>query len=754
MPYRSHDIRLLGGLLFAAAVVAFWPSAGYAEGPEVETDAAGDAVARPTDAGLQLPFDPQANPLIDLLEVSLGAWAPSDAAADLFDGIYDRDGAFVRIDLVLAGLVNPPGPNSPSAFAPFLFGDHPVYGFVEFDLDDDVSTGGELFAPQFRYLGNVARFGGLPDSSDLHERAALDASAFDGDVRTPPLVERSGEEFHLALLGELFANATIEKLQGDPDDLFESGETWRAHGAFFHRAHGFEPFSFAAGGETPGEYTPPGVLEFSHNPAADTTRVSLVFPLTNGGAALARGELQEQNDGDPSNQASVLEGLVDLKTSAQFFEMFPTGLAEEELILGWASRTPTDHLEPKDWEVTVLLGTTYTEPAPDGVYFVWSDILPNVLRGDTDGSGILEPHDSESISEFIANADLDDGTADGRVTILDFASDFSVFDLNYDGVVDQTDVVLALACQPGAPGACDDGVACTVDECVGSGQCIHSPDHAACGDVDPCTADRCESAGCTWSPIPDCGVCIVPVGAQPDRIQDGQGALVPSAKNRFLSFQGGNPGRPQAVRITFVSLPPPFDVWNGLQMYVGPPAPASELPGKGMLDPPSSPSGGFTAATLQCAPFFTDWSAVGMVHVWHEGIVPSRLQPGGGVITALAWYDVQLIDQACTPSQEPNYSPPLGLTTSGWGDVAELVNGEFRGPDRRVSVDDALAVVLKFGGSLGAPSKSRAELLGSSPTGQSPVIDGKITVTDLIAVVNAFTGADYPFGASVSGFCP
>ncbi len=48
--------------------------------------------------------------------------------------------------------------------------------------------------------------------------------------------------------------------------------------------------------------------------------------------------------------------------------------------------------------------------------------------------------------------------------------------------------------------ACDsDGVACTVDQCDGSGNCVHTPNHAACNDSNPCTNDTCTSGGCVYT---------------------------------------------------------------------------------------------------------------------------------------------------------------------------------------------------------------------------------------------------------------
>ncbi|MBU0717711.1 MAG: hypothetical protein KJ749_05630, partial [Planctomycetes bacterium] len=188
------------------------------------------------------------------------------------------------------------------------------------------------------------------------------------------------------------------------------------------------------------EYAPDCSLRFQHEPARDVTRLSLVFPLTNVGAGLMRSEPPEPSNQDPTDQASILEALEDLQMSASFLEVFPTDLPEEDIIIDWAGRDPASYLDPTEWSVTVLLGTSYTQPDPAGVFYVWTDVYPNVVRGDTNGSGAWTEIDAQLITQYIALNDYTDGVLDGMVTILGFASDFSLYDINHDGVVDNLDV--------------------------------------------------------------------------------------------------------------------------------------------------------------------------------------------------------------------------------------------------------------------------------------------------------------------------
>lgn len=433
--------HVAGMLLCAMLVMSARPLLG-ADASVTYSDSPRDAVARPTDPGAVMPFDPEAHRLIELREMTIGAWVPDDPEVDLFEGEFKSGGDFGRLDLAVNGLVNPPGSADPLTFDPFAYGNHPIYGFVEIDMDHDVRTGGELDAPQYRYLGNIARFGGKVSREAFRDRVAVDESAFDDDILTPPLVERHGEEFHLALLGRVFALGEIDEIAGNGDAIFDEGETWHLKGPFFHRAHAYEAFSFVEGGRYPGEYAPNSDLQFQHDVEDDVTRVSLVFPLNNVGAGLMHGQLPQPPNHDPSDQASIREALLDLQDSALFLEQFPTGLPAEDIIIDWAGRDPDDHLDPTDWDITVLLGTSYTEPNPWGLYFVWTDVYPNVVRGDVDGSGERDHEDEELIEHFIEAEDASDGLLDETVEIRYFAEDFSVFDLNYDGVVDLADLLI------------------------------------------------------------------------------------------------------------------------------------------------------------------------------------------------------------------------------------------------------------------------------------------------------------------------
>jgi len=416
-------------------------------------DTVGDVVVRRADADADGLVNPQLHRLPDLVSCSIGAWQPADPRENLFVGAFTCAGGFFRLDLVFDGLVNPPGALNccgDYVFEPFRYGDHPIFGYVEIDMDSSVNTGGELEVPHLTYLGNAARFGGLPGEPRFAGRAAQDYTAFDGNIRTPPLVDRSGEEFHVAFHGWRIT----EILRSDESDsVFGPGEVWIVIGYLFQRAHGYIDFSFTgtAAGEV-GKYEPLVQLQFAHSVAAQQTTVSLVYPLTNSAAATITGTDVVQNpDGDPSNQNSVLEALDDLVWGLTPAPP-PDWLSDPNfaIIEDWGhfdlwpgENDVTQFLDPLDWNINVIVGTSYTAETNDA-YFVWTDLMPNVAAGDFNGDGLITWADRALFNQFVIAGDGqpavdEDGMVNCVVDVVQFGPNFSVFDVNYDGLVDGND---------------------------------------------------------------------------------------------------------------------------------------------------------------------------------------------------------------------------------------------------------------------------------------------------------------------------
>jgi hypothetical protein len=193
-------------------------------------------------------------------------------------------------------------------------------------------------------------------------------------------------------------------------------------------------------------------VQFRHAVNADETTVSLVYPLTNVGSAQMRGDAEtEPADGDSSNQNSLSEAMEDLVFSAANAPVSWRNNPAFSLIAPWQFAQPAEFLDPANWKVTALVATAYTAAGQDAL-FVWTDLAPDVRAGDFNGDGVVNGDDLVLFDAFLAAADgcitLDaDGVVNGRVELLDFGRNFSVFDVNYDGVVDSADrPVLLPAC--------------------------------------------------------------------------------------------------------------------------------------------------------------------------------------------------------------------------------------------------------------------------------------------------------------------
>jgi len=429
--------------------------------PTTMSDPGSDAVIRRTDLGGTGPIDPQTQRLPDIMEMRLGRFTPAAPEIDRFNGVWDIAGAFVRIDIVLNGLVNPPGPIAFDdlfpIYDPFLYGPNPIFGYIEFDIDGDENTGGELSSPEVRYLGNVARFSGLPLEPRFSGRAAQDDTAFDGDITTAPFVDRSGEEFHIPLIGEEIDHfeVSLESPGGNPA-LFEAGEIWELDGDFFHRAHGFERFAFSCFSGN-GKYKPETYLRFAHDIASDTTTISLVYPLQNAGSAalVSPTEPVQPNNGcakvpgGGSEQNSVEEALDDLQFSATFADPIDRADPDFQLIAGWEFNSIATGQDPASWRVAALVGTAFSTMQSGSSRFIWTDVYPNPCVGDFNNDGVNDSADVAMLNSFIALADgdpsydTDNNSTNGSLTWKGYARNFSLFDTNYDGIVDATDAVVA-----------------------------------------------------------------------------------------------------------------------------------------------------------------------------------------------------------------------------------------------------------------------------------------------------------------------
>src|SRR6185436_6353293 len=319
-----------------------------------------------------------------------------------------------------------------ATFNPFQFGRTPLYGFIEFDVDRDADTGGELTsAATQRYLANAGRFGGRPQGP-VGPRAAVwgrDVYLNHGFGDNPQF-ERSGEDFALALCG--CYNVSIVAQDGNYDGIFDPGETWIVQGRFFQRAGGYAEADAVVGGA----YSPVVKLRFhADTQVPPTTTITLVFPLTMHGAALLATNSEgipgdEPMDADPANQASVVEALNNLiDNQARPPENSPAWVLAHRW---WdTGRSPTDYLNPPMWNVTALVGTSYEDQQPSGAYYVWTDVGFDFVAGDFNGDRRPISVDQAAVQATITALDGGpedcDGTVNGAVHICEFAQNFCMY---------------------------------------------------------------------------------------------------------------------------------------------------------------------------------------------------------------------------------------------------------------------------------------------------------------------------------------
>ena len=144
----------------------------------------------------------------------------------------------------------------------------------------------------------------------------------------------------------------------------------------------------------------------------------------------------------------------------------------------------------------------------------------------------------------------------------------------------------------------------------------------------------------------------------------------------------------------------------------------------------------FTAATLSCDPFYTDWTTFGVVHVFHEFIVP------GGA------YSIRAIDEACSSDLMENFSPPLSAVSARWGDtVGDCTVLPCTAPDGVIDISDVLAILARFANAQGAVLKPRTDL-------EPATLDLLINISDALRALAAFAGLPYSFTPSTTAPCP
>lgn len=428
-------------VLLTAVGVVLWSgsSVGAVDGlwePDPEglytlyTDGLNDRLLRRTSA-TALGIGPEAT--IELLQYRIGNFMPADPETDLFTGqFYAGIDQYFRMDILLNGLVVPPGPQSPGNYDPFKYGYRPLYGVFEMDVDG-MMTGGELDYAQDYMLGNMGRFGSkFSNGSPAYaNRTARQFAHTQQPFEFDPQSKRTGHDFELMFNGQDILS--IDKVAGDGDDNFERGETWVVSGHFFCRAHGYEFPDFWSGSGSDGVYCPEVKVQFSHNYWRNKTTVSFVFPMIN---------FTEPDDYDDSNEVSIMEALNALVDASA---NVPTGNPEDALIEDWAWKYPIMYTLSNVWNLKLMVSTATTMEPTDGQYFVWTDLAPNHTPGDFDGDGDADADDTQAFEDFVAlrdgdpDYDTDGDPNNGTLVTPGYPKNFALWDRNGNGRVEPGD---------------------------------------------------------------------------------------------------------------------------------------------------------------------------------------------------------------------------------------------------------------------------------------------------------------------------
>lgn len=386
----------------------------------------------------------------DLIHYRVGNWLPNNVNGDLFQGQYsatDFD-EYVRIDMVFRGKMNPPGPQvwddgtqTFLEYDPYRYGPSPLYGSIEVDADANPNTGAELAAPYKYFLGNVGRFGSRAMNGMASRTAGNWAdviSAYD----TPPQVKRLGSEFQLELKGDEFTDLDINVKAGDGDLIFEQNEIWEVTGFTFERSQGYE---FAAHwGSIPCDgpckkYAPVVTLRFQHRKNScqnlNETIVSVIVPLKNLNG--------EPDDFDEFNDFSIYEAL----TVPAFHTVWNlSGDPEDDMLMSWMGHVPDEYIQSRFYGLRMLFATSYKDQPTSKFFDVWTDYAPNTPPGDFNGDSSLDVGDLNELITYINDHDGqsgfdDDGNNTNQIIdVANFPVNFSVYDTNYDGVVEKWDV--------------------------------------------------------------------------------------------------------------------------------------------------------------------------------------------------------------------------------------------------------------------------------------------------------------------------
>lgn len=249
---------------------------------------------------------------------------------------------------------------------------------------------------------------------------------------------------------------------------------------------------------------------------------------------------------------------------------------------------------------------------------------------------------------------------------------------------------------------CDDGIACTVNTCSGTGRCTYVPNNNACtSDGQFCNgAEICdESLGCMpagspcWDP-PSCDEAGDHCGCTPPQI----GVAGP----RYLAITPQPNSATTAMRLMVTA-----DCPTAPTKYLGTPVPPYNI--APLLDDPEA------APRLTAA----QWGTVVFV-------------TGTYVAPAMQYF----AKAECGVPDAPVYTSENSAATGMWGDVVGQGPTGYGPPNGVVDAIDVVAMVDGFRNVANAPPLFALDLFSCVP-------NQTIDAIDLVGVVDAFRGIDY-----------
>ncbi|MCH8149859.1 MAG: DUF4215 domain-containing protein, partial [Planctomycetes bacterium] len=270
---------------------------------------------------------------------------------------------------------------------------------------------------------------------------------------------------------------------------------------------------------------------------------------------------------------------------------------------------------------------------------------------------------------------------------------------------------------------CGDGVNAGSEEC----------DDDNLDDDDGCSSTCTVEDGCACSGEPSMCAC------RPVEPPDSNSRK----KNRYISFDPNNPGRPVKLKVTLTdSLPHPGSVGNS--WWAQAPIVADAGAPKPLL------AAGECAALLgpEVTAAALDWDAAGC----------QTLHVTGCPIEPTSEYEVQAVVDV-SPSAALMVSTILKPGDKWWGDtVGNFDSVEWTPPQGTTNIDDAVAAIKTFQGGQVVPP-------GPVPPGNvahlavTDIHPGDVNTivnaNDVLFVILAFQGEPYPFGpADTDGNCP